>query len=148
VTRRRLVGAAAAAVAGIVLAGAGAVAGRQSAPDPVAAAPSAPAPVPGTRSAAATDAGTGARLSVQVVPAAGWVRLSAEVEGVPAGERCRLVVVGAGGERQVAGSWLVSPKAAAEGTALEGFALVPPDQVSAVVVETFAGRRYVSAPLG
>jgi hypothetical protein len=147
VTRRRLLTGAAAAVAAIVLVGAGAVAGRQSAPDPVAGAPTTPAAVPGTRYAEATDAGTGARLSVSVVPAAGWVRLSADVEGVPAGERCRLVVVGAGGERQVAGSWVVSAKAEAEGTALDGFALVPPAQVSAVVVETFAGRRFVSAPV-
>lgn len=143
VTRRRLLTAAAAAVVGAALVGGGVLAGRESAP----AAPVASAPVPGTRSVEATDAATGARLAVDVIPAAGWVRVSAEVSGVPAGERCRLVVVGAGGERLVAGSWLVSPKAAEEGSALEGFALVAPDQVSAVVVESFAGRQFVSVPV-
>jgi RNA polymerase sigma-70 factor (ECF subfamily) len=69
------------------------------------------------------------------------------VEGVPAGERCRLVVVGAGGQREVAGSWLISPKGAEEGTALDGFALVAPADVTAVVVETVTGRQFVSAPV-
>ncbi len=144
VTRRRLLTAAAAVVVGIALAGAGVLTGRETAPTPVA---SAPAPVPGTRSVEATDPTTGARLAVDVIPAAGWVRLSAEVEGVPAGERCRIVVVGAGGQREVAGSWLVSAKGAREGTALDGFALVAPADVSAVVVETVTGRRFVSAPV-
>lgn len=119
-----------------------------AAPTTTAPTTTAPTTVPSTRYATATDAGTGARIAATVVPAAGWVRLSVEVTGVPAGERCRLVVVGAGGERQTAGSWVVSAKAAAEGSNLSGFALVPPDQVSAVVVENFAGRRFVSAPVG
>lgn len=145
-TRRRVLAAAAAALVGVLLLGAGAVAGRRSAPDTIASGASG-APVPGTRTVSATDARTGARLSVDVVPAAGWVRLTARVAGIPAGERCRLVVVGSDGERQVAGSWLVSAKAAREGSALAGFALVDPSRVAAVVVENFAGRQFVSAPV-
>lgn len=103
--------------------------------------------MPGTRYAQATDPATGARLSVEVTPAAGWVRLSAQVAGIPAGEKCRLVVVGAGGERQTAGSWVVSAKAAQDGSDLDGFALVAPAGVTAVVVENFAGRQFVSAPI-
>jgi anti-sigma factor RsiW len=141
VTRRRLLTAAAAVVVGALVLGAGVVAGRETAP----AAPSASAPVVGTRTVSATDAGTGAAITAQVIPAAGWVRVSAEVTGIPAGQRCRLVVVGAGGERQVAGSWLVSAKAAAEGSDLDGFALVAPAAVTAVVVENFDGHQYVSA---
>jgi anti-sigma factor RsiW len=143
-TRRRLLTAAAAAVAAVALIGAGAVAGRQSAPAPVASGPTSTA-VAGTRTATATDAGTGARVSAQVVPAAGWVRVSATVTGIPAGQRCRLVVVGAGGDRQVAGSWLVSAKGAQDGTTLDGSALVDPAQVSAVLVENVDGRQFVSA---
>jgi RNA polymerase sigma-70 factor (ECF subfamily) len=105
------------------------------------------APVAGTRTVAATDAGTGARVSAQVVPAAGWVRVSATVTGIPAGQECRLVVVGAAGERQIAGSWLVSAKGAQNGTALNGSALVDPAQVSAVLVENFDGHQFVSAPV-
>jgi Putative zinc-finger len=147
-TRRRVTTAAAAAVVAIALVGAGAVAGRQSAPSPVASGPTATStPVAGTRAASATDAGTGARLSAQVVPAAGWVRVSAQVSGIPAGQKCRLVVVGAAGERQVAGSWVVSEKGARDGTTLNGSALVDPSQVAAVLVENFDGRRFVSAPV-
>jgi hypothetical protein len=149
--RRALVGAAAVAAA-VVLVGGGVLAGRGSAPAPTAGGPTtgpvvtSPA-VPGTRPIAATDAVTGASITGQVVPAAGWVRVSADVSGIPAGQRCRLVVVGADGTRQVAGSWVVSPKAAADGTALQGFALVDPTQVRSVVVENFDGRRFVTAPV-
>ena len=143
--RRRLLTAAAAVVVAAGLLGAGVITGRETAPTaPVA---SAPAPVPGTRTVSATDSGTGASMEVDVIPAAGWVRVSAEVNGIPAGQRCRLVVVGADGERQVAGSWLVSPKAADEGSDLAGFALVAPDQVAEIVVENFDGERFVSAPV-
>jgi hypothetical protein len=128
----------------VALVGAGAVAGRQSAPAPVASGPTS-TPVAGTRTATATDAGTGARVSAQVVPAAGWVRVSATVTGIPAGQRCRLVVVGAAGDRQIAGSWVVSAKGAQDGTTLNGSALVDPAQVSAVLVENFDGRQFVSA---
>lgn len=144
VTRRRVLTAAVAAVAAVLLIGAGAVAGRQSAPAPTASAATS-TPVPGTRTASATDASTGAGLSVDVVPAAGWVRVSARVTGVPSGQRCRLVVVGAAGQRETAGSWLVSAQAERNGSSLSGFALVAPAQVSAVVVENFAGRQFVSA---
>jgi anti-sigma factor RsiW len=145
-TRRRVLTAAAAAVVAVALIGAGAVAGRQSAPAPVASGPTS-TPVAGTRTATATDAATGARVSAQVVPAAGWVRVSAEVTGIPVGQRCRIVVVGAAGERQIAGSWVVSEKGAQNGTALTGSALIDPAQVSAVLVENFDGRQFVSAPV-
>jgi anti-sigma factor RsiW len=146
VTRRRLLTTAAAAVVAVALLGAGAVAGRQSAPAPVASGPTA-SPIAGTRTVQATDAGTGARVSAQVVPAAGWVRVSATVTGIPAGQKCRLVVVGAGGDRQVAGSWLVSPKGEQDGTTLAGSALVDPANVAAVGVLDQDGRQFVSAPV-
>ncbi len=142
-TRRRVLTAAAAAVVAVALIGAGAVAGRQSAPAPVAGGPTS-TPIAGTRTVAATDAGTGARVSAQVVPAAGWVRVSATVTGIPAGQKCRIVVVGAAGERQTAGSWVVSAKGAQDGTTLNGSALIDPAQVSAVLVENLDGRRFVS----
>jgi RNA polymerase sigma-70 factor (ECF subfamily) len=45
------------------------------------------------RTGAATDAQTGVAMRATVRPAAGWVRVSATVTGVPAGEQCRLFVV-------------------------------------------------------
>ena len=72
--------------------------------------------------------------------------LTATVDGVPAGQRCRLVVVARDGSRAVAGSWLVSPAGEHDGTTLHGSAIVPPDQVAAVLVENEAGREFVVAP--
>jgi anti-sigma factor RsiW len=100
---------------------------------------------PGTRAGAATDAATGARLNATVTPAAGWVRVSATVGGIPAGEKCRLEVVGRNGEVVLAGSWLVSAAGEANGTTLNGSALLDPAEVAAVQVTNYAGKKYVTA---
>jgi Putative zinc-finger len=139
-------GVAAAAVAGIVLAAGGVVLGRGTAPEPSVAPPvttTSPA-VPGTVTAEQTDPGTGASMAVTITPAAGWVRLAADVDGIPAGEECQLVVVGADGRERVAGSWLVSEEGARTGTSLSTFALVAPEDVREVRVENLAGKRFVS----
>ncbi|QIZ37120.1 anti-sigma factor [Saccharopolyspora sp. ASAGF58] len=147
--RQAVVGAAAVLVAAVALGG-GVLIGRagDSAPPLVVAQPPiASVPPAGTKAATAVDPASGARLTVTVAPAAGWVRLNAAVNGIPAGERCRLVVVGKDGSREIAGSWLVSEKGANEGSALDGSALVAPDDVAAVEVENFEGTRFVSTPV-
>ncbi|MER7758728.1 zf-HC2 domain-containing protein [Streptomyces sp. NPDC097619] len=102
-------------------------------------------PVPGTRVASATDPGSGARMTVRVTPAARWVRVHAAVTGLPAGEKCRLVVVGRDGSRSTAGSWVVGGEG--KGASLDGSAAVDPAVVGAVVVENEAGREFVTVPL-
>jgi anti-sigma factor ChrR (cupin superfamily) len=141
--RRRLVGGAAAAAAALaVVLGGGVLVGRATAPEPsVLAQP----PAPGGTVLIGTGPG-GAELTATVTPAAGWVRLTATVDGVPAGQRCRLVVVARNGTRAVAGSWLVSPAGEHDGTTMHGSAIVAPDQVAAVLVENEAGREFVVAP--
>ena len=141
---RRMVAVAAAVV--LMVVAAGGLVGRITAPVAAGqAAASAPAlPVPGTRVGSFTDATTGARMTVRVEPAAGWVRVSAAVTGIPAGQRCRLVVVGRDGHREIAGSWLVSAKAVRDGTVLSGAALVAPQDVAAVHVENVDGEQFVS----
>jgi anti-sigma factor RsiW len=136
-TRRRLLWAAAAVVIGSGVLAGGTVAGlelasRRSAASGVAAA--------GDRTGAATDGATGATMSVAVRPAAGWVRVHAEVGGVPAGEQCRLYVMARDGSRREAGSWL----AGAGETTVDGAALLDPAEVTAVRVETFAGQPLVT----
>jgi anti-sigma factor RsiW len=86
-----------------------------------------------------------ARLDVTVMPAAGWVRVNASVTGIPQGQKCVLVVRSKSGDTQVAGSWLVGPKAAKNGTNLDGSALVAPDQVASVSVMSTDGHTFVSA---
>ncbi|MFD6182777.1 anti-sigma factor family protein [Streptomyces goshikiensis] len=106
----------------------------------------APTPVPGTKVGSATDQVTGARATVQVTPAAKWVRVHAAVTGVPPGERCRLVVVSKDGKRTSAGSWVVGGQENGEGkgAALDGSAAVDPADVKEVLVENEAGTRFVS----
>jgi hypothetical protein len=89
-------------------------------------------------------------MEVRVIPAAGWVRVKAQVADIPGGERCRLVVVSQDGELQTAGSWVVSPagsKAETKGTILDGSAAVDPGQVKSVLVVNEEGKEYVSVPL-
>jgi hypothetical protein len=144
---------AAVAAAAVVAAVAGGVAvGRvQGQPPPVAApastAPSAAPEPAGTQFASGVDAVTGARMTVKVVPASGWVRVNAAVSGVAEGEACRLWVLAGDGTRVLAGSWLVSAAGAAEGTTLDGTALVAPAQVAGVEVDTVTGRPVVSVLL-
>ena len=136
----------AAAAVALALAG-GVVLGRGTAPSGPVAQPtaSAPASMPaGTRVATTTDSATGARITVSVVPAAGWVRLNATVGGIPAGQRCRLEVVGKDGTTVLAGSWLVSAAGAANGTPLSGSALIDPADVASVRVTNVDGRQFVS----
>jgi anti-sigma factor RsiW len=132
-----LVGAAAAMVA-VVLTG-GVLIGRETAPPPpaVVAAPNAVQ--------LSGDGAPGVSMTATLTPAAGWVRLSTWVQGIPAGERCNIVVVARDGTRKTAGSWLVSPTGARDGTTIDGSALVPLDQVAEVVIENEAGREFATA---
>ncbi|WP_328296730.1 zf-HC2 domain-containing protein [Streptomyces sp. NBC_00435] len=106
-------------------------------------------PVAGTRVASATDSGTGARMTVQVTPAAKWVRVHAAVTGIRAGERCRIVVLSRDGTRTVAGGWVVGTAEHGEGkgAALDGSAAVDPADVRAVLVENESGVQFVSVPV-
>ncbi|NUT53841.1 MAG: anti-sigma factor, partial [Saccharothrix sp.] len=95
----------------------------------------------------ATDPGTGARMTVRVEPAAGWVRVNASVAGIARDEKCRLFVVAKDGSRQEAGSWLVSVAGERDGTNLDGSALIAPEDVAAVEVRDFDDERIVTVPV-
>ncbi|GAA1531308.1 zf-HC2 domain-containing protein [Kribbella lupini] len=135
-----------AAVAAVAAVVGGVLIGRNTVDNPPIAGPE-PTPtasaVPGTRFASSVDARTGARLTVRVEPAAGFVRVNVAVTGLPANEPCRLVVVGKDGRRETAGSWLVSEKGAANGTTLDGTALIDPADVAAVLIENTSGQQFV-----
>ena len=140
--RRLLTRAAGAAAAVAVLLAGGAALGRSTGPDPlvVGSGPAAPAAGGVTLQG---DGASGVRMAAVVSPAAGWVRVAATVRGIPAGERCRLLVLTRDGRREVAGSWLTSAKGEADGTQVDGAAIVAPDQVAGVAVENESGRRFV-----
>lgn len=144
---RRLAVVASAAAAIIAMAiGGGVLVGRNTVQQgtPQAAPPASSVPA-GVRSLSGADATTGAAVSATVTPAAGWVRVTATVRGIPAGEQCHLEVVAKDGTVVEAGSWLVSALGEANGTTLNGSALVDPTQVASVQVTSFAGKKYVTA---
>ncbi|WP_020657491.1 anti-sigma factor family protein [Amycolatopsis benzoatilytica] len=147
--RGRMLALAAAAVVVLAALGIGVLVGRSTSGTAVAVPPSpvmsSPAPVPGSKVLTGADASGRTRLIASIVPAAGWVRVNASVSGIPAGEKCLLVVLGKKGERQVAGGWLVSEQAAKDGASLYGSAVVDPAEVSAIVIENTAGHRFVEA---
>ncbi|MFF5085403.1 anti-sigma factor family protein [Actinoplanes sp. NPDC000266] len=140
--------ASAAAVVAVAVIGAGVLAGRATAPEtPTAQPPIAstlPTDVPGTRTGTAVDPTTGARITAAVAPAPGWVRVTAAVSGIPAGERCVLEVVAKDGYAVQAGSWIVSPAGESGGTTLNGSALIDPADVASVRVVNTAGKQFTS----
>ena len=131
--------AAAAAAVALVLAG-GVTLGRATAPEPVVIASAAPQQNAVTLRG---DGASGVTMAAMISPAAGWVRVSTTVRGIPPGERCRLVVLTRNGSKVLAASWLTSAKGETEGTQLDGAAIVAPDQVAGVAVENEAGREFV-----
>ena len=139
--RRRFVPRVAAGVAAVaVLIGGGVAVGRVTAPEPVVIAAASP------REGGVTlrgDGASGVTMAAVVTPAMGWVRLSATVKGIPAGQRCRVVVLAKDGSEQIAATWLASARGETEGTQLDGAAIVAPDQVAGVAVENEAGQRFV-----
>jgi len=141
--RRRRTGKrlAAAAAAIAVLAGGGLALGRVTAPEPVVVtAPTGPAPGSVTLRG---DGAPGVTMAAVVSPAAGWVRVSANVKGIRAGERCELIVMARDGSRAVAATWLTSAKGVRDGTQVDGAAIVAPDQVAGVAVASEAGEEFV-----
>jgi hypothetical protein len=151
--RGRFVAVAAAVVVAAAALGAGVLVGRsgtssapsEAGPGQLPPAPATSSAVPGTKTV--TGTGPGTRLTASIVPAAGWVRVEAAVTGIPAGQKCRLVVVGKDGDREIAGGWLVSEKASREGAKLYGSALVAPADVASVVIENTDGHEFVQANL-
>lgn len=134
----------AAAVALVAAVSGGIVIGRETAP--VAGGPTTEVPED-ARQARATDPQTGATMSVTMVPKMGWVMVHADVSGIKAGLNCELRVVPKSGESVLAGSWRVSKAGEAEGTPLDGTALVDPSVVKSIEVVTTDGKKMVSVPV-
>ncbi len=135
--RRVLSMVAAAAVVVAAIAGGGVAIGRASVPL---------VPPPGSAVGAVMLAGTGpdgVTMHATLGPASSWVRLTASVAGIPAGQRCKIVVVARDGSQEVAGSWVVS--GAPGGVTLDGSAAIALSDVAAVAVQNEAGKEFVRA---
>jgi RNA polymerase sigma-70 factor (ECF subfamily) len=143
--RRRSLALIAAGLAVLVGVGAaGVVLGRITTSETIAAVPTTP-PVAGSRLLTGFDPSTGVRMMVTVTSAAGWVRVKATVVGIPAGERCTLVVIDRSRDRYIAASWLASPAAEKNGITIDGAAIVAPGDLASVAVQNFERRELVIA---
>lgn len=135
--RRVLSRVVAAAVVVAAFAGGGVAIGRASVPL---------VPPPGSSVGAVMLTGSGpggVTMRATLGPAANWVRLTASVAGIPAGERCRILVVSRNGSKEVAGSWVVSGTPG--GVTLDGSAAVALPDIVAVAVQNEAGKEFVRA---
>jgi hypothetical protein len=134
-----------AAAAVVVVAGAlggGVAIGRQSVDQVVA--EETPA---GSKQVTATDAVTGTTMATTVQPRGSWSWVVVELKGMKAGAECQLLVTDTWGKTWVAGSWVVSQKAAQDGARFSGGVLVPPDQVGSVEIRTVQGEHVVTTQL-
>lgn len=104
-------------------------------------------PVAGSKKVTATDGTTGATLATTLEPREGWSWVKVQVTGLKAGAECELIVTAKDGKTYVAGSWLVSEKAAREGSRFGGGVLVPIGEVASVEVRTAEGEHVVTTPI-
>ncbi|MFF1821263.1 anti-sigma factor family protein [Kribbella sp. NPDC058245] len=130
-----LVAAAVVVVAGAL--GGGVLIGRQTVDQ-------ADAPVPGSRQVSAVDAVTGTSMTTTVEPREGWTWVRVQITGLKPGAECVMFVTDKAGKTWTAGSWLVSGKAAQDGSRFGGGVLVRPDQVQSVEIKTVQGEHVVT----
>jgi hypothetical protein len=132
------------AAAVVLIAGAlvgGVLIGRQSVDTPVAVTPA------GSKQVTATDAKTGAKMATTVEPRVGWSWINVNITGLTVGAECEMLVTDRAGKTFVAGSWVVSEKAAREGSRFGGGVLLPIDQVKSVEIRTVQGEHVVTTPI-
>lgn len=137
----------AAAAAVVIIAGAalggGILIGRQSVDQYATPEPAVTTPA-GSKHVTATDAGTGTTMSTTVEPRTGWSWVDVKISGLKAGAECQLLVIDKNGKSYVAGSWMVSAKAAREGSNFGGGVLIPISQVKSVEIRTARGQHVVT----
>lgn len=93
---------------------------------------------------AATDPRTHVRADVSLRAVATGTELTLRLDGVSPGERCRLVAVGAAGNRDVAATWVATYAGRAEVT---GHTSIGRDRIARLLVVTATGRPLVELPV-
>jgi hypothetical protein len=147
--RRRMAGVYVAAAAAVAIAlGGGVYLGRQTV-STVAGPTFTVATIPSNaRIAEAKNPETGAAMTVALEPKKGWVWVDATATGLPAGKPCALYVISDQGDKVQAGTWQVSAEGAKK-SRVTGMALVAPDDVKAIVIETMGtdAHEVVTVPV-
>ena len=130
----------AAAAAALALVGGGAVVGRLTAPGTSTIATAEGRTVSGTQGSV--------QMTATLVPAAGWVRLAAKVQGLKPDQKCTLYLISQDGSTSVAGSWITgTPKPGTTPAGVNGSAIIDPSEVRAVAVRNDAGETLISVPV-
>ena len=137
-SRWLMVAAALVVVAGAL--GGGVALGRSTAPQ-------AAEPAAGYKETTTTDTVTGATMATTVEPRTGWSWVQVQVTGLKAGDQCQLLVTDSAGKTWTAGSWVVSEKAAKNGSTFGGGVLVPLDKVRSVEIRTLQGKHVITATI-
>jgi hypothetical protein len=132
-------------IAGAALGG-GILIGRQSEGQDATPTPADTTPA-GSKHVTATDAGTGTTMATTVEPRTGWSWIDVKISGLKAGAECELLVTDKSGKSYVAGSWVVSAKAAREGSKFGGGVLIPISEVTSVEIRTAQGQHVVTTPV-
>ena len=106
---------------------------------------------PGT-SVASTRTGEGTaggiRMVAEIAPSSqDRYLVSADINGLPVAQKCKLVVVGTDGTKTEAFAWTTTDKQAAEGSKVRGMVSVSPDKVKSISVENAEGKTFVVANL-
>jgi hypothetical protein len=122
--------------------GGGVLIGRQSVDTDVAG--TTPA---GSKQVTVTDAATKVKMATTVEPRAGWSWINVSLTNLKAGDKCEMLITDKAGKIWVAGSWVVSEKAAKEGSRFGGGVLVPIDQVKSVEIKTVQGEHVATTPV-
>jgi hypothetical protein len=99
----------------------------------------------GSKQVNVTDASTGTTMATTIEPRVGWSWINVNIAGLKAGAECQMFVTDKAGKTYVAGSWVVSAKAAREGSRFGGGVLVPIDKVKSVEIKTVQGQHVVTA---
>ncbi|MEV6414473.1 zf-HC2 domain-containing protein [Kribbella sp. NPDC051718] len=101
----------------------------------------------GSKQVTVTDAATKVRMATTVEPRAGWSWINVNLTNLKAGDQCEMLVTDKSGKTYVAGSWVISEKAAKEGSRFGGGVLVPIDQVKSVEIKTVQGEHVATTPV-
>lgn len=136
----------AAAMVGAVLLGGGIALGSGFTSDETTEPTGLPELAAGSVVAAEENPMTGAQATIMLTPEDGATQVEAVVAGIPEGEECRLVVIGADGNSEVATSWTVSAEAAASVSEPGGSSAIAPDEVIAVAVRNADDEEFVTIP--
>lgn len=106
---------------------------------------------PGTGAAASRtgEATTGGiKMVAEITPSSqDRYQITADINGLPAAQKCKLIVVKNDGTRTEAFAWTSTEKGRVEGAKVRAMVSIPPDQVRSVAVENAEGKAFVVANL-